>query len=158
MVAYISAEEAVKIVESGNRVFLHGSAATPVSLVNALLSRHAELRSVELVSITNMGDIHFDAPECAGAFFFNSLFVSTNTRKVVNSNHGAYMHVLLSQIHELFRKGILPLNVALVQFSPPDEHGYCSLGPSVYIEKAAVETDSHIIAHVYPRMPRTHGD
>ena len=158
MVDYISAEEAVKIVESGNRVFLHGSAATPVSLVNALLSRHAELRSVELVSITNMGDIHFDAPECTGAFFFNSLFVSTNTRNVVNSHHGDYIPVFLSQIPELFRKGILPLNVALVQVSPPDEHGFCSLGTSVDIAKAAVETASHIIAHVNPRMPRTHGD
>jgi acyl-CoA hydrolase len=158
MAEYISAEKAIKVVESGNRVFIHGSAATPLSLVKALQNRHTELKHVELVSITNLGDINFDSPDHTNSFFFNSLFVSANTRKVVNSQYGDYIPVFLSQIPDLFRKGILPLHVALVQVSPPDVHGYCSLGTSVDIAKAAVETASHIIALVNPKMPRTHGD
>ncbi len=158
MTEYISAAEAVQVVRSGDRVFIHGSAATPVSLVKALQDRHATLQNVELISITNLGDIQFDRPEYLNTFFFNSLFVSANTRKVVNSNHGDYVPVFLSQIPELFREGILPLNVALVQVSPPDAHEFCSLGTSVDIAKAAVECAAHIIALVNPNMPRTHGD
>src|SRR5690349_20262360 len=100
---FIDATEAVKLVRSGNRVFIHGSAATPVHLVKALLGRYKELKGVELVSITNMGDIEFGRPEYSGAFFFNSLFVSANTRTVANSNDGDYVPVFLSQIPQLFR-------------------------------------------------------
>jgi acyl-CoA hydrolase len=158
MTEYISAAEAVKFVHSGNRVFIHGSAATPVYLVKALQSRHHELENVELVSITNLGDIDFDNSEYRKKFFFNSLFVSSNTRSVVNSGDGDYVPVFLSQIPQLFRKNILPIDVALIQVSPPDVHGYCSLGTSVDIAKAAVETAKIIIAQVNPKMPRTHGD
>lgn len=158
MINYSTVEEAVKLVESGNRVFIHGSAATPVYLIKALQARHAELSNVELVSITNMGDIDFDKPEYRKSFFFNSLFVSANTRSVANSNDGDYVPVFLSQIPQLFRKSILAIDVALIQVSPPDIHGYCSLGTSVDIAKAAVETSRIIIAQVNPKMPRTHGD
>ena len=158
MTGYISAAKAVQVVRSGDRVFIHGSAATPVSLVKALQDRHAELNNVELISITNLGDIQFEKPEYLKSFFFNSLFVSANTRKVVNSNHGDYVPVFLSQIPDLFRREILPLNVALVHVSPPDAHGFCSLGTSVDIAKAAVECAAHIVALVNPNMPRTHGD
>ncbi len=158
MVKYITAEEAVRCVNSGNRVFIHGSAATPVHLVKALQNRHSELEDVELVSITNFGDIDFDKPEYRKKFFFNSLFVSANTRSVVNSNDGDYVPIFLSQIPQLFRKNILPIDVALIQVSPPDAHGYCSLGTSVDIAKAAIETAKIIVAQVNPKMPRTHGD
>src|SRR6186713_3587159 len=158
MIEYSSAIEAVKIVKSGDRVFIHGSAATPVHLVKALQNRHDEIKNIELVSITNLGDINFDKPEYRKSFFFNSLFVSANTRSIVNSDDGDYVPVFLSQIPQLFRKNILPIDVALIQVSPPDAHGYCSLGTSVDIAKAAVETAKIIIAHVNPRMPRTHGD
>ena len=158
MTEYISAIEAVKIVKSGNRVFIHGSAATPVHLIKALQNRHDEIENIELVSITNLGDIIFDKPEYRKSFFFNSLFVSANTRSVVNSDDGDYVPVFLSQIPQLFRKNILPIDVALIQVSPPDAHGYCSLGTSVDIAKAAVETARVIIAQVNPKMPRTHGD
>ena len=158
MTEYISAIEAVKIVKSGNRVFIHGSAATPVHLIKALQNRHDEIENIELVSITNLGDINFDKPEYRKSFFFNSLFVSANTRSVVNSDDGDYVPVFLSQIPQLFRKNILPIDVALIQVSPPDAHGYCSLGTSVDIAKAAVETARVIIAQVNPKMPRTHGD
>jgi len=156
--AYISAEQAVKIVKSGDRVFIHGSAATPVYLVNALQQRHAELKEVELVSITNMGNIDFDRPEYRKSFFFNSLFVSANTRAVANSQDGDYVPIFLSQIPQLFRKDILPIDVAFIHVSPPDAHGFCSLGTSVDIARAAVDTAKIVIAQVNPNMPRTHGD
>ena len=158
MIEYPSVEEAVQSIKSGDRVFIHGSAATPVYLVKALQSRHHELKNVELVSITNIGDIDFNEPECRKSFFFNSLFVSENTRAISNSEYGDYVPIFLSQIPQLFRKNILPIDVALIQVSPPDNHGYCTLGTSVDIAKAAVETAKVIIAQVNPRMPRTHGD
>lgn len=155
---YTTAENALKCVNSGNRVFIHGSAATPVVLVKALQQRYSELQDIELVSITNLGDIDFAKPEFGNHFFFNSLFVSANTRSIVNSSAGDYVPVFLSQIPQLFRRNVLPIDVALIQVSPPDRHGYCSLGTSVDIAKAAVDTAKVIIAQVNPRMPRTHGD
>ncbi len=157
-VKYISAQEALKIVQPGNRVFIHGSAATPVCLVEALQDRHHELDNVELVSITTLGKVNFDKPEHRKSFFFNSLFVSAATRNVANSEDGDYVPIFLSQIPQLFRKNILPIDVALIQVSPPDAHGYCSLGTSVDIARAAVETAKYVIAQVNPLMPRTHGE
>lgn len=154
----MTADEALTAVKSGDRVFIHGSAATPVPLVKAMQVRHRELQDVELVSITTMGDLDFENPLWCGSFFFNSLFVSAGTRKVVNSMDGDYIPIFLSQIPQLFKRNILPLDVALVQVSPPDAHGYCSLGTSVDITRAAVDTARHVIAQVNPRMPRTHGD
>jgi len=155
---YISAGEAVQVVQPGNRVFIHGSAATPVCLVKALQARHAELNDVELVSITTLGDLDFNNPVYRNSFFFNSLFVSANTRSVVNSMHGDYVPIFLSEIPQLFKRNILPIDVAMVQVSPPDLHGFCSLGPSVDIARAAVDKAQHVIAQVNPRLPRTHGD
>ncbi|RYY45909.1 MAG: 4-hydroxybutyrate CoA-transferase, partial [Chitinophagaceae bacterium] len=156
--SFVSAAQAVSCIQSGNRVFIHGSAATPLSLVAAMQDRHNELTDVELVSITNLGPINFDNPVFGKSFFFNSLFVSANTRQVANSPHGDYIPIFLSEIPLLFRRNILPIDVAMVQVSPPDLHGYCSLGTSVDIAKAAVDTAKLIIAQVNPKMPRTHGD
>ena len=153
----ITAEEAVKFIKSGTRVFIHGSAATPVHILEALQKRHAELKNVELVSITTLGNINFNDPRYKDSFFINSLFVSENNRAVVNSDHGDYVPIFLSQIPQLFKENILPLDVAIVQVSPPDIHGYCSLGTSVDIARAAVEMAPHVIAQVNSRMPRTHG-
>jgi acyl-CoA hydrolase len=155
---YMAAAEAVQLVKSGDRVFIHGSAATPVYLVKALQERYEELKEVELVSITNIGDIDFDNPLYRKSFFFNSLFVSANTRAVANSSDGDYVPIFLSQIPQLFRRNILPIDVAIVHVSPPDQHGFCSLGTSVDIARAAVDTAKKIIAQVNPQMPRTHGD
>jgi acyl-CoA hydrolase len=154
----ISAEDAVKIIQSGNRVFIHGSAATPMYILEALQKRHAELKNVELVSITTLGNINFNNPLYKDSFFINSLFVSENSRSVVNSNQGDYVPIFLSQIPQLFKENILPLDVAIVQVSPPDAHGYCSLGTSVDIARAAVDMAPHVIAQVNSKMPRTHGD
>jgi acyl-CoA hydrolase len=153
----VSAEEAVKVIQSGNRVFVHGSAATPMHILEAMQNRYAELNNVELVSITTFGNIHFNDPKYGNSFFINSLFVSENTRAVVNSDHGDYVPIFLSQIPQLFIRNILPLDVAIVQVSPPDSHGYCSLGTSVDIARAAVDTAKYIIAQVNSKMPRTHG-
>ena len=158
MIKYTAAEDAVRLVQSGARVFIHGSAATPVHLIRALQARHTELENIELVSITNMGEIDFFKPEYRKSFFFNSLFVSANTRAVANSNDGDYVPIFLSEIPLLFRRKILPVDIALIQVSPPDIHGYCSLGTSVDIAKSAVEMATTIIAQVNPKMPRTHGD
>jgi len=155
---YISEMQALSVVVSGDRVFIHGGAATPVCLVNALQKRHRELTNVELVSITTLGNVNFDAPEFRESFFFNSLFVSAATRNVANSENGDYVPVFLSQIPQLFRRHILPIDVALIQVSPPDSHGYCTLGTSVDIARSAVEMAKHVIAQVNPLMPRTHGD
>src|SRR5690349_4854143 len=155
---YIRASEAVQLISSGDRVFIHGSAATPVCLVKALQDRHLSLQDIELVSITNMGELNFDKQAFSGHFFFNSLFVSANTRSVCNSENGDYVPVFLSEIPQLFRRNILPIDVALIQVSPPDLHGFCSLGTSVDIARAAVDTAKIIIAQVNPQMPRTHGD
>ena len=155
---YSSAAEAVQLIQSNQRVFLHGSAATPVHLIKALLARHAELQNVELVSITTLGDVDFSKPEYSNSFFFNSLFVSGNVRNVANSDHGDYVPVFLSQIPLLFKRNVLPIDVALIQVSPPDRHGFCTLGTSVDIARSAIDTARIIIAQVNPLMPRTHGD
>ena len=118
---YISAEQALKRVQSGNRVFIHGSAATPVHLVQALQARYQEISKIELVSITTMGDLDFNNPIHRESFFFNSLFVSAGTRAVANSLYGDYVPVFLSQIPQLFKKKILLIDVALVQVSPRPE-------------------------------------
>jgi acyl-CoA hydrolase len=154
----VSAEQAVQHIKSGDRVFLHGSAATPVFLIKAMQERHRELKDVELVSITTLGDVNFENPLYSRSFFFNSLFVSANTRAVVNSDEGDYVPIFLSEIPLLFRRSILPVDVALIQVSPPDAHGYCSLGTSVDIAKAAVDMAKYVIAQVNTKMPRTHGD
>jgi acyl-CoA hydrolase len=155
---FVEAAEAVKVVKSGDRVFIHGSAATPITLVHALQQRHRELQDVELVSITTLGDVDFFNADYRGSFFFNSLFVSAATRKVANSHYGDYVPVFLSEIPLLFRRGILPIDVALVHVSPPDAHGYCTLGTAVDVARAAVDVAKIIIAQVNPNMPRTHGD
>lgn len=155
---YISADQALSYIKPGSRIFMHGSAATPICLIETLQRRHESLHDVELVSITTLGDVNFDKPEYRKSFFFNSLFVSAATRNVANSEDGDYVPVFLSQIPLLFRRNILPLDVALIHVSPPDKHGFCSLGTSVDIARAAVDMAKHVIAQVNPLMPRTHGD
>src|SRR5579859_1211699 len=119
---YKTAEEALTAVQTGDRVFIHGSAATPAPLVKALLDRHKEVHHVELVSITTMGELDFNNPLWRESFFFNSLFVSAGTRGVANSLYGDYVPIFLSEIPQLFKRNILPLDVALIQVSPPDAH------------------------------------
>lgn len=157
-VIYKTAEEALSIIQSGNRIYVHGSAQTPTYLLKALTNHAYRLKNVELVSISVYGDIQIDKPEYEGIFHINSFFVSASIRHAVNEGLADYVPVFLSEIPELFYKNVLPLDVALVQVSPPDEHGYCSMGVSVDIARSAVNTAKHIIALANPNVPRTHGD
>jgi acyl-CoA hydrolase len=155
---WMSAGEAVAQINSGERVFSHGSAATPLTLLNALFDRARELKDVELVSISSLGNIGLDKPGVREGIFINSLFVSQNVREVVNSERGDYVPVFLSEIPRLFESGNMPLDVALVHVSPPDKHGFCSLGVSVDVARSAVRNAKKVIAQVNPNMPRTHGE
>ncbi len=158
MANYISAEEAVQLVKSGDRIFLHGSAATPLYLVEALFKRAGTIKNVELVSISTFGQIDWNKKEILDSFYFNSLFVSANIRDWANSSHGGYIPIFLSEIPRLFTNGALPLDVAIVHVSPPDRHGYCSLGTSIDAAWTAVREAKTVIAQVNPKMVRTHGD
>jgi len=158
MPTYIPADEAVQLVKSGDRVFLHGSAATPLHLIEALFKRAGTLKNVELVSISTFGHIDWKKPEILDSFYFNSLFVSANIREWANSSHGGYIPIFLSEIPRLFTNGALPLDVAIVHVSPPDRHGYCSLGTSIDAAWTAVREAKTVIAQVNPKMVRTHGD
>ena len=155
---YVTGEEAISIVQPGQRVFVHGGAATPHFLLRKLAERASSLWNVELVSISLQGDAVITDKKYKDNFRINSLFVSQNIRQAVNEGRGDYVPVFLSEIPILFRRGILPLDVAIVQVSPPDKHGFCSLGVSVDIAGTAVKTAKHVIAQVNPRMPRTWGD
>lgn len=155
---YTTGEEAIKAVKSNTRVFLHGSAATPHYLIKKMVERAHDLEQVEIVSVSTMGEALFADPAYKDSFFTNSLFVSQNVRDAVNSGRGDYVPVFLSEIPLLFKRGALPIDVALIQVSPPDKHGYCSLGVSVDVARAAVQTAKHVIAQINPRMPRTHGN
>ncbi|HET9430568.1 MAG TPA: 4-hydroxybutyrate CoA-transferase, partial [Chitinophagaceae bacterium] len=157
-IVYQSAEEALAVVKPGYRIYVHGSAQTPTLLLKGLESHAHRLKDVELVFITVYGDVHVDKPQYEGIFHINSMFVSASIRKTVAEGRADYIPVFLSEIPELFKQNILPLDVAMVQVSPPDEHGYCSLGVSVDIARSAVNTARHIIALVNPNVPRTHGD
>jgi len=155
---YKTTESAISIIESGNRVYIHGSAQTPTCLLRALAKQADRLKNVELVFITVYGDIQVDKPEYSDSFKINSLFVSASIRAAVNEGRADYVPVFLSEIPDLFNRNILPIDVALVQVSPPDKHGYCSLGVSVDVARSAVNTAKHVIASINPNVPRTHGD
>jgi acyl-CoA hydrolase len=157
-IEYKTADEAVSVIGSGNRVYVHGSAQTPTYLLKAVAKQADRLRNVEFVFITVYGDIQIDKPEFTDSFKINSLFVSASIRDAVNEGRADYVPVFLSEIPDLFNQNILPIDVALVQVSPPDKHGYCSLGVSVDVARSAVNTAKHVIACINPNVPRTHGD
>ena len=154
----VSAAEAVSVIQSGNRVFIHSVAAAPRRLIEAMTARSGELRVVEIVQLHTEGEAPYAAPEMAKSFRVNSVFVGANIRDAVQEGRADYLPVFLSEVPKLFRSGLLPLDVALVQVSPPDRHGFCSLGVSVDASRSAVQTARTVIAQVNRNMPRTHGD
>ncbi len=155
---YVSASEAAKVVKSGDRVYVHAAAATPNILTKAITERAEELRNVEFCHIHTEGDAPYADPALADSFHVNSLFIGKNVRHTIAAGNGSYTPVFLSEIPNLFRKGALPLDVVLIQVSPPDEHGFCSLGVSVEATVAAMECGKIVIAQVNSFMPRTFGD
>lgn len=155
---YITAAQAVSIIAPNQRVFFQGAAMTPNALINALCDRHESLNNVEIVQIHTEGHALYTQVPYARAFHLNSCFVGSNVRQAVNTGNGDYIPIFLSEINLLFRRGILPIDVAFIQVSPPDQHGYCSLGTSVDITLPAIETARVVVAQVNPQVPRTHGD
>ena len=158
MFNYVSSEEAVSIIKSGDRIFGHGSACTPNLLYDELAKQSSRLSNVEMVSITQQGNVEIAKPQYKDSFYVNSLFTSAPVREAVNNENGDYVPIFLSEIPILFKNGILPIDVALITVSPPDNHGYCTLGTSVDVARSAIDTAKTIIAIVNPKMPRTHGD
>ncbi|MFA0961376.1 acetyl-CoA hydrolase/transferase family protein [Roseivirga sp. BDSF3-8] len=157
-IKYTTAEEAVKVIKSGHRVFLHSAAATPVELVKAMTARHEELRNVEIVSIHTEGPVPYAEEQYKDSFNINTFFVGKNIRPYVNSGRASYIPMFLSEIPDMFRRGLMPVDVAMVTVSPPDKHGFVSLGCSVDVSNAAVDTAKYVIAQVNPNMPKTIGD
>ena len=149
-VVYKTAEEALSVIKSGDRVFVQGSAQTPLYLLRQLAKMAPGLRDVELTFITVQGDIELDKPQYADSFHINCMFVSNSVRQAVNEGRADFIPVFLSDIPDLFRRE-MKIDVAIVQVSPPDIHGYCSLGVSVDIARTAVNTATDIIAQVNPR-------
>ena len=153
-----SAAEAVQVIESGHRVFIHSAAATPKSLVNAMTARGTELKNVEIVSIHTEWDAPYASDEYVDSFKINAFFVGGNLRKHVQRGRANYVPIFLQEIPALFRSGRLPIDVALVTVSRPNAKGYCSLGCSIDVSNAAADTAKYIIAEVNPNMPFVHGN
>lgn len=154
----VTAEEAVSKVKSGDRVFIQGAAMTPLKLIDALVNRYKSLENVEIIHMHTEGQAAYSEEPYSKAFNINSVFVGGNIRNALKRGNGDYIPIFLSEIHRLFRCSILPLDVAFIQVSPPDRHGYCSLGVSVDITIPAIQTAKLVIAQVNPKVPRTHGD
>ena len=153
-----SAKEAVKIIQSGQRVYVHPGCAMPEVLVDAMCDRYLELENVEVIHLLTVGKPRYSLAEMEGHFRHNALFIGKNLREAVNDGRADFTPIFLSEIPGLFYRGILPIDVALVHVCPPDEHGFCSFGVGVECTKPATEVAKVIIAQVNPNMPRTLGD
>lgn len=154
----VSAEEALKVVKSNDKVYLQAAAAVPSVLVKALADRHEELRNVEICQLHTEGEAPYANPELAESFHVNSFFIGRNVRHTLHAGNGSYTPVFLSELPLLFKRNIIDLNVALIHVTIPDKHGYCSLGVSVEATLAAIDNADYVIAQVNKQMPRTFGD
>lgn len=158
MIKYCSAEEAVKVVESNNIVYLQAAAAAPTFLANALTERASELKNVEICHLHTEGEARYANPELSESFHVNSFFIGKNVRHTISAGNGSYTPVFLSELPMLFKKRVINLDVVFIHVSAPDAHGYCSLGTSVEATVAAIDNAKIVVAQVNPRMPRTFGD
>jgi acetyl-CoA hydrolase len=154
----VTADEAVRTIKSGNRVFLTGNCSVPQKVLAALVAYAPNLEDVEICQALSIGPADYVAPEMAGHLRVNTMFVSANVRKAVQEGKADFTPVLLSEFTLLFKNGILPLDVALIHVSPPDNYGFCSLGVEVGLTKSPAESAKIIIAEVNQQMPRTLGD
>ncbi|MDO5971623.1 acetyl-CoA hydrolase/transferase C-terminal domain-containing protein [Flavivirga aquimarina] len=158
MYKIVSAEDAVKVIKSNDRVYIQAAAAAPQLLMNAMTERHGELKNVEVCHLHVEGETGYANPELRDSFHVNSFFIGNNVRHTLTEGNGSYTPVFLSELPLLFKRNILPLDVALIHVSVPDKHGYCSLGVSVEATLAAIDNAKIVIAQVNQLMPRTHGD
>ena len=150
--------EAVAGVRSGQQLYIHAAAAAPSVLLDALVARAPELRDVRMVHLHIEGSGPHLAPEMAGHFFHRALFIGSNARQAVNEGRAEYIPAFLSDVPSFFRRGIIPLDAVLLNVSPPDRHGFCSLGTSVVAMPAAVRSATTVIAQLNAAMPRALGD
>lgn len=155
---FVTPQEAVSVIKSNHRVFIHSVAMTPHRLIEAMVARAGELHHVELVHIHTEGDLPYCKEEYRNSFHANTFFTAANMRDSINNGLSDYVPVFLSEIDLLFKRNILPLDVAMIQVSPPDAHGYCSLGPSVDVTLSAIQNARYVLAECNPNVPRTHGD
>jgi acyl-CoA hydrolase len=153
-----TAEEALRSVRSGMRVYIQPGCAEPETLVEALLQRAPHVHNVEVVHLLTLGNADYVKPEMAPHFRHNAFFVGGNVREAVNDGRADYTPVYLSELEELFETGAIPLDVALIQVSPPDPHGFCSFGVGVDTTLTAAKCARHVVAQVNDQMPRTYGD
>lgn len=153
-----SSKEAVAAVSSGQRIFIHGGAATPLDLLQALDERSGQLENVELIHIHLMGKLPYHKKSFKQSFKVVNLFVGPNVREAFDYDRIDYLPCFLSEMPLLFRLKKRPIDVAFIHVSPPDRHGFCTLGTSVDIARAAVDMAHMIIAQINPNMPRVHGD
>jgi acyl-CoA hydrolase len=154
----VSASEAISHIKSKQSVFIHGGAATPRNLIAELIQQASRLEQVELLHLHTMGEALYSKPEFKNSFRVTNLFVGANMRSAIDFDRVDYLPCFLSEIPNLFRKRIRKVDVALIHVSPPDQHGFCSLGTSVDVARAATEVAQLVIAQVNPQMPRLHGD
>ena len=154
----VSKEEAMKLIESGNRIFIQGAAMTPNYLIEALCNEADRLSDVEIIHLHTEGNAPYVDEKYANSFKLNSFFVAKNVRESVNKGIGDYIPIFLSEVHLLFERDILPIDVALIQVSPPDKHGFCSLGTSIDVALAALRSAKKVIAQINENVPRSHGD
>jgi 4-hydroxybutyrate CoA-transferase len=154
----VTADEAVNFVESGMRVYIHPGCAEPEALVEALMGRAPHVKGVEILHLMTMGTSPYCAPEMSESFRHNALFVGGNVRQAVNEGRADYTPIFLSEVEALFETGEMPIDVAFIQVSPPDPHGYCSFGVGVECTLTAAKYARHVIAQVNSQMPRTYGD
>jgi acyl-CoA hydrolase len=154
----VTAAEAISAIQSGHRIYLHSIAAVPHVLITELMHQAHRLRNVEIVHLHTEGPAPYAEPEFAENFHVNCLFIGGNMRRAVQEGRADYTPVFLSEIPALFYSNKLDIDVALIQVSPPDAHGYCSLGVTVEAAHAALHSAQIVIAQVNPNMPRTHGD
>jgi 4-hydroxybutyrate CoA-transferase len=153
-----TAKEAVRVIKSGNRIFMTGNVSVPQKLLAALVEYAPELKNVEICQALSVGSADYVKPEMDGHLRVNTLFISANVRKAVWEGRADFTPVLLSEFTLLFKNKVLPVDVAMVHVSPPDEHGFCSLGVEVGLTKSPAESAKIIIAEVNEQMPRTLGD
>jgi acetyl-CoA hydrolase len=154
----VDVETAVACIESGHSVYIGGGSGAPAVLVDGLCSRAPHVQDVQLIHILTFIDAPYIAPQYEGSFRSNSLFIGTNVRKAVQQGRADFTPVFLSEIPLLFQREIVPVDIALVSLSPPDEHGFCSFGVEVGTTKPAAECAKIIVAEINRQMPRTLGD
>ena len=154
----VSGDDALNVVKSGDRVYIHPGCAEPEYLVTRLTARKDSLENVEIVHLLTVGKAEYVKPEMEGHFRHRSLFTGANVRQAVNEGRADQTHIFLSEAEELFTSGQLPIDVALIHCSPPDEHGFLSYGVGVETTKSAAESAKCVIAQVNPEMPRILGD